>query len=32
MVFQQRKNVHFYEIKEDEYNFGQIKAVDYNPD
>ena len=27
-----KENVHFYEIKEDEYNFGQIKAVDYNPD
>ncbi|MBR6368181.1 MAG: DUF2971 domain-containing protein [Bacteroidaceae bacterium] len=27
-----KENVHFYEIKEDEYNFGQLKAVDYNPD
>ena len=27
-----KKDIHFYEMKEDEKNFGQIKAVDYNPD
>ena len=26
-----KKDIHFYEMKEDEKNFGQIKAVDYIP-